>query len=230
MKKVTILTGHYGSGKTNVCTNLAVALAHAGERVTVVDFDLVNPYFRTADFRGLFETLGIRLVTPAYANTNLDIPALCFDLERLAEGDGYLLVDVGGDDAGAVALGRSSAFFRAMAEEVDLFCVLNARRYPENGVEEAVQVLREMEAASRLSHTGLINNTNLGPETTPQVILEGIPFAEAVAKQTGLPVVMTTAPDFAASPLLDQRVCYQKRYVRLPWEAEEEERRKNFHG
>ena len=130
--------------------------------MTVVDLDIVNPYFRTADFSALFESLGIRLVCPLYANTNLDIPALSFDLARLAEEDGYLLVDVGGDDAGAVALGRSSDALKTHGDALDLFCVVNARRYLENGVEEALLVLREMEKASRMAHTGIINNTNWG--------------------------------------------------------------------
>ena len=222
MKKITIFTGHYGSGKTNVCTNCAVDLAREGKRVPVVDLDIVNPYFRTADFSALFESLGIRLVCPLYANTNLDIPALSFDLARLAEEDGYLLVDVGGDDAGAVALGRSSDALKTHGDALDLFCVVNARRYLENGVEEALLVLREMEKASRMAHTGIINNTNLGLQTTPQVVLDGMAFGEEVAKRAHLPLVFTTAPDFAASPLLDGKVRYQTRYVKLPWETDGE--------
>ena len=100
MRKVTIITGHYGSGKSNISTNLAMEAAAQGKKVTVVDLDIVNPYFRTADFAKMFSENGIELITPSYANTNLDIPALNFDIERIANSDGYLIVDVGGDDDG----------------------------------------------------------------------------------------------------------------------------------
>ena len=105
MKKITIITGHYGSGETNLAVNLALQLADAGEKVTIVDFDIVNPYFRTADFAKLFEERGVTLAASMYANTSLDIPAISFDMERMAYEPGYLIVDVGGDDAGAGARG-----------------------------------------------------------------------------------------------------------------------------
>ena len=107
MKRITIITGHYGSGKTNLSVNLAVNAAKEGKKVTVVDLDIVNPYFRTADFQQLFNEMGITLLAPDYANSNLDIPALSFDVEQLAcQNNGNLIIDVGGDDAGAIALGR----------------------------------------------------------------------------------------------------------------------------
>ena len=102
MKRITIITGHYGSGKTNLSVNLAVNAAKEGKKVTVVDLDIVNPYFRTADFQQLFNEMGITLLAPDYANSNLDIPALSFDVEQLAcQNNGNLIIDVGGDDAGA---------------------------------------------------------------------------------------------------------------------------------
>ena len=100
MKKITIITGHY------LAVNLALRLADAGEKVTIVDFDIVNPYFRTADFAELFQKHGVTLAASMYANTSLDIPAISFDMERMAYEPGYLIVDVGGDDAGAIGLGR----------------------------------------------------------------------------------------------------------------------------
>ena len=65
MGKITVITGHYGSGKTNLAVNLAVK----AKKVTVADLDVVNPYFRTADFRGLFEELGIKLIAPGRCET-----------------------------------------------------------------------------------------------------------------------------------------------------------------
>ena len=106
MKNIKIITGHYGSGKTNFSVNLAVKAAAEGKSAAIVDLDIVNPYFRTADFRDLFEEKGIRLIAPDFARSNLDIPSIQFDVVELATDEDCLIIDVGGDDAGAVALGR----------------------------------------------------------------------------------------------------------------------------
>ncbi len=95
MKKITIVTGHYGTGKTNYSVNLALEAARTGEPVSIVDLDIVNPYFRTADFGRLFAEHGVTMITPDYANSNVDIPVLKFALERNASVAGYLVV-VGG--------------------------------------------------------------------------------------------------------------------------------------
>lgn len=193
MKKITIITGHYGSGKTNLAVNLALRLADAGEKVTVVDFDIVNPYFRTADFAGLFESHGITLAASMYANTSLDIPAISFDMERMAYEPGYLIVDVGGDDAGAIGLGRYAEGFSAyVPDQLDMWYVVNRYRYLTEEPGETLTLMREIEAVSRMRHTGIVNNSNLGRETTAQTILDALPYAEEIAKQTQLPLVYTT--------------------------------------
>ena len=121
MKRINIITGHYGSGKTNLSVNLALKAAEQGKSVAVVDLDLVNPYFRTADFRNLFEEKGIKLIAPDFANTNLDVPSVQFDVEQLASSEDCLIIDVGGDDAGAAALGRYSGALLNMQEDFDMF-------------------------------------------------------------------------------------------------------------
>ena len=166
MKKINIVTGHYGSGKTNFSANLAVSLAEKGEKVTVVDLDIVNPYFRTADFTELFGERNISLIKPMYANTNLDIPAISFDLERIATDDGYLIIDVGGDDDGALALGRYAKAFEPFSEDIDFFYVVNRFRYIGDGIDECSELLPEIERCSRMKATAIVNNSNLGKETT----------------------------------------------------------------
>lgn len=195
MRKVTVITGHYGSGKTNISVNLAVEAAQSGEKVTVVDLDIVNPYFRTADFRELFDETGIELITPSYANTNLDIPALNFDLERIAaDDDMHLLIDVGGDDDGAVALGRFSEALASYGDELDMLYVINRYRYMTRQPQEAQELMYKIEAASHLKHTGIINNSNLGNETTQQTVESSLSYANEIAQSVGLPIVFTTAP------------------------------------
>lgn len=203
MKKITIITGHYGTGKTNLSVNLALREAADGTPVTVVDLDLVNPYFRTADFQTLFAQHGVTLIAPEYANSNVDIPTVSFDLEELAAQDGKLLIDVGGDDAGATALGRYAKALAAYGDDVDMLCVLNCYRYLTRTPHEALTLMREIETASGLRHTGIINNSNLGCETTMQLISDSLPFAREIAEQAQLPLLFTTAdkrlhPDGAA--------------------------------
>lgn len=193
MKKITIITGHYGSGKTNLAVNLALRLAETGEAVTVVDFDIVNPYFRTADFQTLFDQHGITLAASMYANTSLDIPAISFDMERMAYEPGYLIVDVGGDDAGAIGLGRYAAAFSAYApDQLDLWYVVNRYRYLTEQPEAALSLMREIEAVSRMRHTGIVNNSNLGRETTAETILAAVPYAKTIAETAELPLVYQT--------------------------------------
>lgn len=185
-----MITGHYGSGKTNFSINLAVNLADSGQKVTIVDLDLVNPYFRTADFKELLEEKGISVITPNFANTNLDVPSIPSMIYSVFDRkDGAVIIDVGGDDAGATALGQ---FFAQISNtDYDLYYVLNAYRYLTQTPAEAVSLLRDIEYSSRLKATKLINNSNLGLHTTKQQVEETRSFAEAVSAQTGLPIAFT---------------------------------------
>lgn len=194
MKKITVVTGHYGSGKTNFSANLALKAAGEGDKVTVADLDLVNPYFRSADFRELFSDNNVALAAPMYANTNLDIPAMSFDLERIAEEEGKLIVDVGGDDAGATAVSRYAEGLAAYADELEMIYVVNMYRYLTGTPEEAVQFMNEISAAARLKHTAIVNNSNLADETTAEVIEKSVPYAKRVCELTGLPLLYTIVP------------------------------------
>lgn len=218
IKKISIITGHYGSGKTNFAVNLAMYLAGKGETVRIVDLDIVNPYFRTADFKELFNDNNIELSASVYANSNLDIPAITFDVERLANENGYLIIDVGGDDDGAIALGRYYDAFQKLCEndDIEMLYVINKYRYLVNTPEETVSLMREIENASRLRCTGIVNNSNLGCETTEETVLNSLDFAESVSKMTGLDIKYTCVSDeFNISV---PKPFYVKRYVKALWE------------
>ncbi len=191
MKKITIITGHYGSGKTNFAVNLALKLAAAGEKVTIVDFDIVNPYFRTADFKEMFAEKGVTLAASMYANTSLDIPAISFDLERMAYEPGHLIIDVGGDDAGAIGLGRYADALAAYRDQTDMLYVVNCYRYLTGEPEEALSLMREIEQVSRMQHTGIVNNSNLGTETTAETVMQSLSYAERIAEAAALPLTGT---------------------------------------
>ncbi len=192
LKKLTIVTGHYGSGKTNISVNLALEGARQGKKCTVIDLDIVNPYFRTADFEELFAQNGITLKTPQYANSNLDIPALGISVKGVLDESDCVIIDVGGDDEGAKALGRYKAVI-SECEDREMLYVINKCRYLTKEPDEALELMREIETASGLSCTGIVNNTNLGGETDESIILGSLDYARKVAEAAGLPLRMTAA-------------------------------------
>jgi len=186
--KVTVITGHYGSGKTNLSANLALHLAEKGS-VSIIDLDIVNLYFRTADFVELFAERNVKLVASKYANSGVDVPALGFDIGGTIKSSDYTIIDVGGDDEGAKALGRYTA--EISATQPDMFYVVNMYRYLTREPDEALELLREIEAVSRLKCTGIINNSNLGAETTTELIGASLPYAREIAEKAGVPLVFT---------------------------------------
>lgn len=214
--KITIVTGHYGSGKTNFTANLAIKAAKSGEKVTVVDLDTVNPYFRSADFGGLFENNGVTLITPMYANTNLDIPALSFDIGGIFKEGGRIIIDVGGDDAGAYALGRYKKELSAYSDSLEMIYVINMYRYLTETPEEAAEFMVEIESASRMKCTGIVNNSNLGEETAAETVEKSVSYAEKVSALTGLPLLCTV--DTTGGQANVPSPFEAEIYVKKPWE------------
>lgn len=218
-KRVNIITGHYGSGKTNLAVNMALGIAAGGRRTCIVDLDIVNPYFRTADQRSTLEKAGIRVIVPTYACTNLDIPALPGEINSVFDDKSYTVVlDVGGDDAGAAALGR---YARRILDENDFshFYVINARRSLTRKASEAIEILREVEKAGHVPVTALVNNTNLSTETRPEIVSESFAFADEASRLSGLPVAFTSVRrNIAASMSGCGREIYPVDvYVVPPW-------------
>ncbi|MBQ6885244.1 MAG: hypothetical protein IJN56_05860 [Clostridia bacterium] len=191
-KRLTLLCGHYGSGKTNVAVNLAFYLKEQYNNVVVADLDIVNPYFRTKDSIDDFKARGIELICSQYANTNVDIPALPANMYRLtADKDITAVIDVGGDDRGAYALGRLVPEITA-ENNFDMLMVINGYRPLTPDAESTIEVMREIETACGLKFTGLVNNSNIGEETTAEDIIKSIGYANEVSQASGLPVVMTS--------------------------------------
>ncbi|MBQ8793304.1 MAG: hypothetical protein IJZ63_00985, partial [Clostridia bacterium] len=191
-KRLTLLCGHYGSGNTNVAVNLAFYLKEQYNNVVVADLDIVNPYFRTKDSIDDFKARGIELICSEYANTNVDIPALPANMYRLtADKDITAVIDVGGDDRGAYALGRLVPEIKA-ENNFDMLMVINGYRPLTPDAESTIEVMREIETACGLKFTGLVNNSNIGEETTAEDIIKSIGYANEVSRASGLPIVMTS--------------------------------------
>ncbi|MBQ4128693.1 MAG: hypothetical protein IJD68_02860 [Ruminococcus sp.] len=203
-KRITLLCGHYGSGKTNVAVNMALMLKKQRDNVAIADLDIVNPYFRTKDSSKEFENCGIRLIASSFANSNVDIPALPQDMYAITDDKALsVIIDVGGDDRGALALGRLAP---QIVEENDyeMLMVINCYRPLTRDALSTIEVMREIEYAGHIKFTGLVNNSNLGVMTTPDDVISSLSYADEVSKLSNLPVVCTTVEKSLYNDLSDK--------------------------
>ena len=219
-KRLTLFAGHYGSGKTNIAVNYAIAMAKEGKSVCIADLDIVNPYFRTADSAQRLEQAGVTLISPQFANTNVDLPALPAEAYRLVQDKSlYGVMDIGGDDRGAYALGRYVPYIKEENNYRMLF-VANFSRPLTQTPEEALEIMAEIEAACGLKFTHIVNNTNLGPLTDPEVLRQSLPLIDALCEKSGLPLYFTAIRQDLAPRLSDLPNVFplqlQEKYFDLP--------------
>lgn len=235
---VTIVCGHYGVGKTSLSVSLAIDAARAGYDVVLSDMDVVNPYFRSSDYKPTLDGAGVRLIEPVYARSNVDGPSITNETVGAIEwasqdagADGrprLLIIDAGGDDSGATVLGRFSAAVKAAGYE--MLYVVNRQRGFDHTPEEAAAFLREIEEASHLKATAVVGNTHLKADTTLDTIAGGIPFARSCAEEAGLPLLFVTMPEGLDRGIADRESPRIRRmfdgvplygmglYVVAPWE------------
>jgi len=214
-KRLTLFAGHYGSGKTNIAVNYALHLAKEGKQVCIADLDIVNPYFRTKDSESELREAGIRLVSPRFANSNVDLPALPAESYSLVQDKSVFgIMDIGGDDRGAYALGR---FVDKIKEENDyrMAFVVNCYRPLTSTVEDTVEIMREIEAACGLEFTCIVNNSNLGEETDAKTVLDSVDFVNRLSELIGLPVWMHTVEESVARELCELDVFPMKLQKKL---------------
>jgi len=220
-KRLTLFAGHYGSGKTNIAVNYALHLAREGKQVCIADLDIVNPYFRTKDSAKELAEAGVELISPQYANSNVDLPALPAESYRLVQDKStYGIMDIGGDDRGAYALGRFTPF---ILEENNyrMAFVANCYRPLTRTPEDALEILKEIEAACGLPFTCLVNNSNLGPETTAETVLDSLDYIHRLSDLSGLPVWLHTVESTVAQTLPESvtpvlPLHLQEKYFALP--------------
>ncbi len=195
-KRITLFAGHYGSGKTNIAVNYALEMKRQGKNVVIADLDIVNPYFRTKDSKAELDEAGIRLLSSEFANSNVDLPALPSEMYELVENKSqYAVMDIGGDDRGAFALGR---YTPAILEEnnYEMLFVINKYRPLTPDAESTVEIMREIEKASGIPFTAIVNNSNVGSQSEWEDIASSFEYADEVSRLTGLPVKFTSVADF----------------------------------
>ncbi len=201
-KRITLLAGHYGSGKTNIAVNMAFDLKTVYDNVVIADIDIVNPYFRAKDSQKEFEEKGIKLICSEYANSNVDIPALPQEIYSVIDNKEIMaVIDIGGDDRGAYALGRYSPGI-VQENNYDMLFVVNKYRPLTPDAKSAVEIMREIENAGKIKFTGIINNSNIGNETTADDVLNSLNYAEEISHIAGIPVVMTTVMEEISGELI----------------------------
>jgi hypothetical protein len=221
INKITILTGHFGSGKTEIAINLAFQERAIHSKVAINDLDIINPYYRTRDIENVFMKHDIELIAPKGHLATADLPIVSGEIYRVLHDPAYrLIIDSGGDKDGATALGQYYNEWKQMKPEM-LF-VLNGNRPYVSTVEGAIETIERIEDASRLKMTGMINNTNIGSETTLEEIEKGLLLAQKVSRKTSIPVLFSTVSNELKNETVEfakvNPVVYIQRYMRLPWE------------
>ncbi len=189
MKKITVLFGNYGSGKTELSLNMALEAKKQHDDVTLIDLDIVNPYFRSSEHRAMLEKKGIKVVAPVYANTAVDLPALPPDIYTAFMGT-HAVFDCGGDAVGASALGSLKSHFDKNRQDVQMLFVINTMRPFQQSADEIFDSLLRIERSARLKADGLVLNSNLGRETTGHELAEGYIMIKPLLRKTGLPVAL----------------------------------------
>ena len=211
-----IFAGHFGSGKTEVALNFAKRKAKEGNKVTIIDLDIVNPYFRTADARTVLEENGIQLIASEFANSNLDMPTVAPEVMSVfCKTDGVVIFDVGGDEDGAYALGQFNRFF----DKYEMYFVVNTKRPMTSSEGELEEMTHMIENASRLKITGIVNNTNLGAMTDEHTLMSDYDVISGLSESIDVPVVMHSGLPIALKNLPEKDKAFEMEInIKMPWQ------------
>jgi hypothetical protein len=221
-KRITILTGHFGSAKTEIAINLALNEKKIHNKTAINDLDIINPYFRSRDVSAFFEQQGIELIAPGRRLATSDLPIVSGEIYRVLHDHRYrVIIDAGGDKDGAMALGQYYHEWKYL--EPELLFVLNANRPYVSTLEGAMYTIEQIEKAARLKVTGIINNSNIGKETSMADILNGYELRCKISKIFSIPLLYTTISvdlaDEANCFAKSHQVMFIKRFMKLPWEG-----------
>lgn len=219
--KIQIFSGHFGSGKTEVALNFAMNQKKLGKKVTIVDFDIVNPYFRTNDAKNVLTENGIKLIANDYASTNLDMPTVPLNILSVFEEDSVVIFDVGGDDDGALALGQYKQYFDKYGYEMHF--VVNTKRPLTESCEDLLEIAQRIEKASRLTFTDIYNNTNLSVLTDEKTLFSDYGEIEKLSQKMGIIIKKNCGIEAALGNVPDKlkdTVFKMNIFIPKPWEIQ----------
>jgi hypothetical protein len=191
MKRYYVIIGNFGSGKTELALNMAFEAAAKGEKVTLVDIDVTNPYFRSTERKPELEAAGIRLISPNFTSSGVEVPSIPAEIFSVFSDNSDLVIfDVGGDPVGSIAMGQYYGYFKEL-ENFEVWYVINCRRPLSPGAEENLEMICKITGVSRLKITGILNNTNLAHETSVKDLFDGLEVTREVSERSGLPIIGT---------------------------------------
>lgn len=191
MKRYYVIIGNFGSGKTELALNMAFEAAAKGEKVTLVDIDVINPYFRSTERRAELEAAGVRLISPNFTSSGVEVPSIPAEIFSVFSDNSDLVIfDVGGDPVGSIAMGQYYGYFKEL-ENFEVWYVINARRPLSSGADENLEMIDKIHGVSRLNITGLLNNTNLAHESSADDLTYGLEVTREVSERSGLPIIGT---------------------------------------
>ena len=186
-KRVRIVIGHYGSGKTEFSLNYAIKLAKMNKKTMLVDLDVVNLYFRSREKADKLTNMGIKVIGGAIDSSAIDIPSIPGEVVTAFQDKSYdAVLDVGGDPAGARTLGRYVQYLTG--GNYDMFFVLNANRPETQSVDKAIEYMTKIQDTARAKVTGIVNNTHMLKSTSVDDVLKGYKLALEVSEATGVPL------------------------------------------
>jgi hypothetical protein len=220
LEGIVIISGNYGSGKTEVAINLAVYRKQQGIDVRLADLDIVNPYFRTREARSQLAELGIEVVLPPEQYMQADLPIISRSVSGLIRHPSVLtILDVGGNNVGAMVLASLADAFQDAPYQ--MLQVVNPFRPLTQTLEGVLKMKAEIESASKMTVSGWIGNANLIDESTSESILGGYAFMRKLSETTGVPLAFITAPDYLLPELKTAQVSCSilpiKRQLVPPW-------------
>lgn len=218
-ERLILFTGHFGSGKTEISINYALQSINSGQKTILVDLDIVNPFFRSSEVRDQLESQGVKVISPNFVTTGVDVPSLPAEIYSVfTDKSARVIFDVGGDEIGAKALGRFFPYFQS--EPYRMYYVINTKRPLSSTKEDILSMMQEVQRTSRLQITHLINNTNLSYDTEICDIIDGHVLVSEISQSLKLPIayiagvkeLLDKLPDELDGSLFPIRI-----FMKPPW-------------
>lgn len=220
--RIKIITGGFGSGKTEISLNLAKHMRNEGKTPHIIDLDIINPYFRSRELKKKFANSGIRIISPQDEYHHSDLPIIVPETRRIFEAkDKDVIIDLGGDEAGVRVL--NSLRDSLNIDECDFLFVLNKSRPFTSTIERALNTIDRLEAIAEMKIKNLISNTHLCDETAIELILSGYNFAKELSCKKQISISLVAILDMFRNDTklnnIKEPILWLNRGLLKPWET-----------